>query len=154
MKNLKKIILMITVLVMAFAMTACSVDPSDDGSDTETITVYMNIDFPDADDEDDDAEAAEDIVYPEDIEDYKMQVENGATVMQILESFASQNNMEIVVDSTSPTVYVTSIAGVAESTGINASGWIYEVNDKSSNEEAAKYVPENGDEITWEFIKF
>lgn len=147
---MKKFILIISALIMTLAMTACTVDPSDDGSDTETITVYMNIDFPDTEDDDDEAADA-DMAYPEDIEDFKMQVENGATVMQILESFASQNNIEVLVDDSSATLYVTSIAGVAA--GDN-SGWIYEVNDESIMEEAAKCTPSNGDEITWEFISF
>lgn len=151
MKNttFKKYIMIVLALILALSMCACTVDPSDDGSDMKTITVEMNIDYPDADDDDADAEAAQ--VYPEDIEDYRMQVESGATVMQILEAFASQNGLEVVVDDTSSTVYVTSIGGVAAG---DSTGWIYEINDESVMEEAAKCVPVNGDEITWEFITY
>ena len=146
MNKLKKTLLIMAALLLVFAMTACSVDPSDDGSDMKTITVEMNIDFPDADDEEFELDE-----YPADIEDYEMQVEDGATVMQILEAFATQQNLDVVVDESSATVYVTSIGGVAA--GGNT-GWIYEINDESVMEEAAKCVPANGDEITWEFISF
>ena len=144
---MKKLFLIIAVLVMALGITACTVDPSDDGNDTKMITVYMSIDFPDADDD----EASADAVYPADIEDYKMKVEEGATLMQILESFASQNDLEVLVDTASPTVYVTSIGGVEQTA---TAGWIYEINDEIIWEEAGKFTPEHRDEITWEFSDF
>ncbi|MBP3383990.1 MAG: DUF4430 domain-containing protein [Firmicutes bacterium] len=144
---MKKLFLIIAALVMALSITACTVDPSDDGSNTKMITVYMNIDFPDADDE----EVAPGTVCPPDIEDYKMKVEEGATMMQILESFASQNDLEVLVDTTSPTVYVTSIGGVAQTA---TAGWMYEINDETIWEEAGTYTPAHRDEITWEFSDF
>lgn len=144
---MKKLFLIIAALVMAFSITACTVDPSDDGSDTKMITVYMNIDFPDADDD----EAVPGVEYPADIEDYKMKVESGATLMQILESFANQNGLEVLVDTTSPTVYVTSIGGVAQTA---TAGWMYEINDEVIWEEAGKFAPAHRDEITWEYSDF
>lgn len=163
-KTFKRCIALIAALALMVSMTACAVDPSYDGSDMDTITVEMNIDFPDPEaisdnnvSESEDVESntgTEDetvLEYSEDVEGYKMQVENGATVMQILESFASQNDMEIQVASTDGTVYVTSIDGIASG---DVSAWIYEINDKSVAEKSSKYIPKNGDKITWEFIKF
>lgn len=163
-KTFKQYILPIAALVLTLSMTACAVDPSYDGNDMETITVEMNIDFPDSEvmndndasdnDDNNDNDITEDktnFEYPEDVKGCKMQVENGATVMQILESFASQNNLEIQVDSTDGIVYVTSIGGVAAG---DVSAWIYEINDKAIMEESSKYIPKNGDKITWQFIKF
>lgn len=144
---MKKLFLIIAVLVMALSITACTVDPSDDGSTTEMITVYMNIDFPDMDDD----EAIPGVEYPVDIEDYKMEVESGATVMQILESFAGQNQLDVLVDTASSTTYVTSIGGVEQTA---TAGWIYEINDEVVWEEASKCVPSHRDEISWEFSDF
>ncbi len=148
--SLKKYLLIALALILVLSMCACKVDPSDDGNDMKTIRIEMNLEYPDADDEE---FAVNGIVpeFPADIEDYKMKVEEGATVMQILESFASQNNIEIIVDKSGDTVYVTSIGGVAE--GENT-GWIFSVEDKNADVAASDYVPQNGDEITWEFIKF
>lgn len=170
-KSVKRYLLIISALVLMLSMTACAVDPSYDGSDTDTITVEMNIDFPDSEfmndndefanddngddknivDDNDIVEENKEVDYPEDVERYKMQVENGATVMQILESFASQNNLEIQVETADGSVYVTSIGGAAAGA---ASGWIYEINGKSIMEAACNYIPKNGDEIAWKYIKF
>ena len=58
--RLKKIILIAAAMILALSMCACTVDPSDDGSDMKTITVNLNIDYPDSDE-------GEEITYPEDI---------------------------------------------------------------------------------------
>lgn len=148
-KVLKKYLLLVLVLVIALGTCACTINPADDGSDMKTIRVEMNIDYPDADDEE--FYGIEGLTFLPDAEDYVMKVEEGATVMQILESFATQNNIEIQVEKDGDSVYVTSIGGVAA--GENT-GWIYEIEDKRADVPASDYTPVNGDEITWEFIRF
>lgn len=160
-KKMSKYILSIAVIVLILSMSACAVDPSYDGSDMDTITVEMNVDFPDPEASDDtnstDNEEAEtegvqtDFVYPDDLESCRMQVENGATVMQILESFASQNDLDIQVETADGNIRVTSIGDIVEN---DSGSWEYKINGKSIMEEASKYVPKNGDKITWVYIKF
>ena len=158
---MKKIMAILLSLIMILSLAACAnVDPSDDGSDVETITVKMNIIYSEdgsrevitSDGNSEEAEQVKEI--PENITNYKMHVENSATVLQILQSMAAQENMEVIVDE-SETIYVTSIDGVAED---DASGWIFEVNGKSADETTdegcSEYIPEDGDEITWIFKKY
>lgn len=149
MKNnrFKKFTLLILALLLTFSITAC-LDPAEDGSDVETITVSMNILYPDTL-ADEDGEEQE--VEAENIRDFKMQVENSATILQILQSFADQEGITLQVSDSGETVYVTSINDIAEG---KSSGWIYEVNGEASLEDCSNYVPKNGDEITWEYIKF
>ena len=148
-RNLKKYLLVVLALVIVLGTCACTINPADDGNDIKTIKVEMNIEYPDADDEDFYGIAG--LTFPMDIEDYVMQVEEGATAIQILESFASQNNLGVLVEKDGDSVYVTSIGGVAA--GENTA-WIFEIEDKHVNVPASEYVLEHRDEITWEFIRF
>lgn len=153
---LKKSVILIAALAFMLAMTACTVDPSDDGSDMDTITVTMNIDYPngsdDAHDKDYMDHVDDDFAYTdeqlEDIEGYKMQVEHSATVMQILQSFANQENIPLLFD----TSYVVSIGNVNAD---DDHGWIFIVNDNDRIRDAATdYVAEDGDVITWRYIEY
>ena len=148
-RNLKKYLLVVLALIIVLGTCACTINPADDGNDIKTIKVEMNIEYPEADDEE--FYGIEGLTFPMDIEDYVMQVEEGATVMQILESFASQNNLEVLVEEDGDSVYVTSIGGV---TAGENTAWIFEIEDKHTNVPASEYVPEHRDEITWEFIRF
>ena len=96
---IKRTFLILLVLIMTFTMAAC-IDPSEDGSDVKMITVKMNILYPDSSD------SGADI--PKDEKNYKISVEESATVIQILEAYSQQENIDISVDK-SDTVYVTSI---------------------------------------------
>lgn len=136
-KNIKRITLIALTLLLTLTFAAC-LDPSADGSDIKTIHVSM------------------DVIYPKDadienVTDFEMQVEESATVLDVLKSFADQQDIEVIIDDSSSSVYVTSINGYAAE---DTSGWIYEVNNETVMEEASHYVLANGDEVTWEYKEF
>lgn len=142
---MKKILALMMALIMVLAVTACSnIEPSDDGSDAKMINVAIEIDYPDVDDED--LEKAE----KKDIED-KMKVEEGTSVIDMLYSYADANGIDVVLDETSPTIYVISIDGVEQSAD---AGWIYEVNDEMTMEAADELIVEEGMEITWKYASW
>jgi hypothetical protein len=55
--------------------------------------------------------------------------------------------MEVILDQSGSTDYITSIGGVALT---DNSGWVYEVNDEMVMEPATTCVVNNGDVIDWE----
>jgi len=142
---MKKILALMAALIMVLAMTACSsIEPSDDGSDAKMINVAIEIDYPDVDDED--LEKAE----KEDIE-AKMTVEEGTSAIDMLYSYADANGIDVVLDESSPTIYVTSIDGVEQT---NDAGWVYEVNDEMTMDAADELIVEEGMKITWEYTSW
>ena len=142
---MKKILALMAALIMALAMTACSsIEPSDDGSDAKMINVAIEIDYPDVDDED--LEKAE----KKDIE-AKMMVEEGTSAIDMLYSYADANGIDVVLDESSPTIYVTSIDGVEQT---NDAGWVYEVNDEMTMDAADELIVEEGMKITWEYTSW
>lgn len=165
MKNnlLKKYTAVLLAMAFTFTMTACSLtlDPSDDGNDLDTISVTVNIDYPDASEmadisstepSDEAADAATDeteaeaIAYPEDINDFVMHVEQSATVMEVLQSFTDQEDIPLSIDSS----YVVSISDVEQT---NSGRWVYEINGVKIADDATKRVAEDGDVITWKYVK-
>ena len=142
---MKRILVLLTALIMVLAMTACSnIEPSDDGSDAKMINVKIEIDYPDVDDEE--LEKAE----KKDIE-AKMTVEEGTSAIDMLYSYADANNIEVVLDESSPTIYVTSIDGVEQT---DSAGWVYEVNDEMTMDAADELILEEGMKITWEYTSW
>lgn len=133
---LRKCTIIFLICILAFAAAACSSDPSEDGSDINTINVTMNI------------------LYPKDshkdnVEGYTMQVQENATVMQILEAYSNQEGIEMEVD-TSGTPYVTSINEVKAK---GSSGWTYEVSeDTNITKGADEYKVKDGDSIVWRYV--
>ena len=135
---MKKLLVMMLAVIMVLAMAACgNIEPSDDGSDAKMINVSIEIDFPE-ESEVEDIQAA-------------MIVEEGTSAMEQLYAFADDNNIEVVLDETSPTIYVTSIGGVEQSAD---AGWIYEVNDEMSLEAADQILLEEGMKISWEYTSW
>lgn len=142
---MKKVLALILALIMVLAMTACSsIEPSDDGSDANLINVKIEIDYPDVDDED--LEKAE----KEDIE-AAMTVEEGTSVIDMLYSYADANGIEVLLDESSPSLYVTSIDGVEQS---NDAGWVYMINDEMVMDAADQLIVEEGMEVTWEYMSW
>lgn len=137
---MKRILAVLMTLVMVFAMTACgnngsaSTGSSADGS-AGTITVEIDIDYPD------ESGIA-------DVEDMKIDVPEGSTVLDALNAYADANNCEILMDEASQTPYVVSIGGVAAT---DTAGWVYEVNDEMVMESADACVLKAHDEVSWEF---
>lgn len=142
---MKRFLLIMTALIMVLAMTACSsIEPSDDGSDAKMINVAIEIDYPDVDDED--LEKAE----KKDIE-AKMMVEEGTSAIDMLYSYADANGIDVVLDESSPTIYVISIDGVEQTAD---AGWVYEVNDEMTMDAADELIVEEGMKITWEYTSW
>ncbi|MCB6993791.1 DUF4430 domain-containing protein [bacterium 210820-DFI.6.37] len=126
--------------LLVFSAAACSADPAEDGSDVNTVNVTLSILYP-QDQLDKDKKLM-------DVESYPMQVEEDATVMQILESYSDQEGIQVEVD-TSGTPYVTSINGVKAD---GSSSWVYEVGeDNNITKGAAEYKVKDGDAITWKY---
>ena len=142
---MKKLLALMLALIMVLAMTACNkIEPSDDGSDAKMINVKIEIDYPDVDDEE--LEKAE----KQDIE-ADMMVEEGTSAIDMLYSYADANNMEVVLDESSPTIYVISIDGVEQS---NDAGWVYEIDDEMTMDAADEIILEEGMKITWEYMSW
>ena len=151
---MKKILALMAALIMVLAMTACSsIEPSDDGSDAEKINVAIEIDYPDVDDDADDTDSDElpaGTAEKQDIE-AKMTVEEGTSAIDMLYSYADANGIDVVLDESSPTIYVTSIDGVDQT---NDAGWVYEVNDEMTMDAADELIVEEGMKITWEYTSW
>lgn len=151
---MKKILALMAALIMVLAMTACSsIEPSDDGSDAKMINVVIEIDYPDVDDDADDTDSDElpaGTAEKQDIE-AKMTVEEGTSAIDMLYSYADANGIDVVLDESSPTIYVISIDGVEQT---NDAGWVYEVNDEMTMDAADELIVEEGMKITWEYTSW
>lgn len=134
---MKKVLIILMTLVMVFAMTACGGGNSAGGSG-EMIDVCIEIDYPDVEGQ-------------PDVEDYKFQIPDGSTALDMLNLYAEAEGVEIVMSETSDTAYVTSIGGVAETAN---AGWIYEVDDEMTMDSADQHIVKPGAEITWEFMSW
>lgn len=120
---------------------AASSQPSENGTtanENSTITVTIDIDFPD------ESNVA-------DIDDAKITVKDGSSVLDVINSYADSNKVEISIEEINATPYIASISGVAQT---DTAGWIYEVNDEMVLESADKYIVKNNDKIEWDFESF
>jgi len=148
---MKKILAIMLGMIMIFALAGCGEnnnaggagskagDTSDGNggqtSDVPQMTVYIDIDYPDNS-------------GVKDVEDLKMQVVKGSSVLTVLNDYAAANSCEVLMSDNSATAYVTSIGGVAAT---DAAGWVYEVNDQMVMDAADAYILEDGDEVSWDF---
>lgn len=135
---MKKVLVILMTLIMAFAMTACGGGTDAPAGDTAMIDVCIEIDYPDVEGQ-------------PDVEDYRFQIPEGSTALDMLHAYGEEANVEIVMSDTSDTAYVTSIGGVAETDG---AGWVYEVDDEMTLDAADEYIVKQGAEITWEFMSW
>ena len=134
---MKKLAVLFMAMIMVFSMSACG-SGSDGAGDAEMITVYIEIDYPDGCGE-------------ADVEDYQMQVPEGTNALEMLQLYAEENDIEVTLADTSPTMYVTSINSIAET---DSAGWVYEVSDEMTMDAADQYIVEDGQEITWEYMSW
>lgn len=135
---MKKVLVLMIAVILTLAMTACSnIEPSDDGSDAKMINVAIEIDFPD-DAEKDDIQAA-------------MIVEEGTNAMDQLYSYADDNNLEVVLDESSPTIYVTAIDGVEQT---DDAGWVYKIDGEMTMDAADELKLTEGMKITWAYMSW
>lgn len=120
---------------MMLSAVSCGEKSGSENSSDNGISVVMSIDFPD------DSGIA-------DIENATVSTENGSSVLDILNRYADDNNIEITTDDSAGNPYVTSIDGVSET---GSSGWTYELNDEMVMESADQCIVNDGDEIDWSF---
>ena len=136
MKKYKQVTIILFALLFIFTMTACTGKPSDDGSNVKTIRISMSILYPQSSEK-------------KDTRHISMQVQEKATVMQVLESYTNQEGIPIVVDSYD-TPAVTAINGVKAK---NRLKWIYTINGKETSVSASECVLKNNDKIVWKLMK-
>lgn len=148
---MKKLLAIMLGMIMIFALAGCGEnnnaggagskagDTSDGNggqtSDAPQMTVVIDIDYPDAS-------------GVKDVDDVRLQVAEGSSVLAVLNEYAAANSCEVVMSDSSATAYVTSIGGVAAT---DAAGWVYEVNDQTVMEAADECILKNGDEVSWDF---
>lgn len=141
---MKKILLLIVSLIMVFtmaAMTSCGENDkntaSDDGNGAggADVTVTIDIDYPDKSGK-------------TDVEDANVTVPENSSVLDVLNQYAKDNKIEIVMDDSSDMPYVYSIDGVSAT---KTAGWVYEVNDEMIMETADKHIVKSKDSVEWSF---
>lgn len=146
----KKLTLLIAVLMLIFAMTACgNKEGTNDSAKQETtsattettqesqdpqasMTIRFSIDYPNG----------------QDVEDIKITVPEKSSILDVLKTYAKENNVKLSIDEISDPPYVVAINGVKET---DAAGWIYELNDKKSMKPAGSCILSDGDSVEWEF---
>lgn len=131
----KKLLLAVFALVLVFVAAACGNNEAEDTASEKMISVVIDIDFPD------DSNIA-------DVDEAAIEVPENSTVLDVLNIYADKNNMEVVMDESSESAYVTSVGGIAAT---KTAGWIYEVNDEAVMEPADAYKIKENDEISWDF---
>ena len=131
---MKKVLVILMALVMVFAMTACG-GGSNGGGSGATITVEIEIDYPD------ESGIA-------DVEDMRVEIAEGGSVLDALNAYAEANGCDVVMDENATPPYVIGIGGL-EAT--ETAGWVYEVNDEMVMESADACVLNAGDEVSWSF---
>lgn len=129
----------LSILLLMFLLlsaSGCAGDPAADGSDVNTIHISLSILYPQTPEQ-------------ESVQDYTMQVEEKATVMQVLESYSSQEGVPIQVrDASSPEVIA--IGDVAAEEGTQ---WRCTVNNEDVTDKASEQALEDGDEVVWSFVE-
>lgn len=145
MKNIKKLTISVVTLIMLISAVSCkdnynNISKEDESKNTasKTIEIKLDIDFPDDSD-------------IQDVDDLKMNVPKGSSVLEVLNQYGKENDVEILLDEESNTAYVTSINGVAAT---KTAGWIYEINDEAVMDPADKTTVTKGDNIDWEFTEW
>lgn len=142
-KNLK-IILIVFVLVLSFALVACEDNPETDeviDNKTEASWILLTIDFPEES-------------GLEDISEYKVYTLNEkGTPLSILQSYGETTKVPVVV-ADGPLAYVQGIGGVFENDFMKPSGWVYTVNSEVIMEAADSYELMAEDSVVWSYVSY
>lgn len=136
---MKKLSILITCLIMTFALVSCGdsdKNTNESGSEnTGEISVTLDIDFPDNSGE-------------TDIDDTKVNVTSDASALDVLKTYCESNDIKITMDESSESPYVTSIGKAAAT---DNAGWVFEINDEMIMESADKAMVKDGDKVDWSF---
>ena len=133
---MKKLLSVVLAGIMVFSMAACG-NGGTDAVNEDMINVSIEIDYPDN-------VGVEDVAA-------ELIVDEGTNAMDMLYQYAEENDVEVVLDESSATVYVTSIGGVEQTAD---AGWIYEVNDEMTMDAADELILEEGMKISWEYMSW
>jgi len=131
-KTITKMIVTLLAILLAFGISGCGTKPSGSDSSLKTIAVTMNISYPQKSGK-------------TDLKDYPMNVQQGATVLQVLEAYCEREGVNVSVDTTQGS-YVT---GINQVQATQHTGWVYEVNGQSSVNGADQQQVQNNDNIVW-----
>lgn len=132
----QKLFIFLLLAVLIVSVYGCAGDPSADGSDIHTIRVSLTILYPENADQ-------------KPIENYSMQVEENATVMQVLESYSSQEGVQIQVENAS-SPKVVAIGNVSADEHMM---WRCMLNDTDVTTIISDQELKDGDEIVWSFVE-
>lgn len=121
MKSITKILVVSLILSLSMLFTACS----------DVMSVTLSITYPNT--------SAETNLVKQEIE-----VPKGSTVLDVIEDYAGQNGIEIVL--TGDPEYINAIGGAANT---NTEGWIYKVNGKVLSTKSDQTEINDGDIIEW-----
>ncbi len=84
-----------------------------------------------------------------DIDEYKVKILSGSTVISLLEDLAKREKFKIKIAGRSPRIIVETIAGFKN--GENKKYWQYWVNDKLGRTAADRKKIKKGNKIEWKF---
>ena len=141
---MKKVLSVLCVFILSFALVSCSGEPKDTGN--EDIVNPIDVSFSDS--ENDDVEAAD----FEAIEETEFTVEEGTSVLEATQIFCVANELDITIDSAGG--YITGMLGLNEGDYADTTGWIYTINGESVSVGADEQILQEGDKIAWEFVDF
>lgn len=120
---------------LLLSAAGCAGNPAADGSDVTTIRITLSILYPESSGR-------------ENVEDFSMQIEEEATVIQIMESYSNQEEIPVQVSDTDP----PQILSIGDSPANETSRWICLLNgDTDITEKISDYPLKDGDEIVWKF---
>lgn len=133
---MKKVLVVLMTLIMVFAMTACGgAGGNASGGSGATISVEIEIDYPD------ESGIA-------DVEEAVVEIPEGGSVLDALNAYSEASGCEILMDENATPPYVIGIGGLEAS---DVAGWVYEVNDEMVMESADACVLNAGDEASWSY---
>ena len=141
---MKKILTVICVLALLFAVASCSSEPA---MEETPVVNPVSLEFSLLDGEDDlDLEDFEEIM------DDPFIAEEGSSVLEATQLYCMSHDISISVDTSKG--YVTEIAGLTEGDYDKQTGWVFTVNGEMGMLTAEEQIIEEGDKIAWEFIDF
>lgn len=130
-----KVLSLVLLVALVFCTTACTGNPAADGSDVTTIQITLSILYPES-------------TGQENVDNFPMQIDENATVMQIMESYSNQEGIPVQVSDTDPPEILAINNNVASET----SGWICLLNGKTDiTEKVSNYKLKDNDEIVWKY---